>query len=150
MTYEKLKRDVLLIEHYEWSAFRFLNISSSRESNGIQPPAKSGRIKGSSLSHVRMFEQPLAVLTMRRHEKDFMLLHDRKYGDDLTLGFAAGLKSGYSGDGKDRAQAKACLLSARFLAWMETALTLAGDQKATRIRYQQSNRNRGGGIVVGQ
>jgi hypothetical protein len=42
-----------------------------------------------------MFEQPLAVLMMRRHEKDFMLRHDRKYGDDLkerASGFATGSK----------------------------------------------------------
>ena len=41
------------------------------------------------------------MLTMRRHEKDFMLRRDRKYGDDMkkrTAEFFAGLEAAeYSG-----------------------------------------------------
>src|SRR6202171_3243082 len=75
------------------------------------------------------------MLMMRRHEKDFMLRRDAKYGDDmkrraseLTIGIEnanipeaakAELKQKLSGYQRD------------FFAWMETALTLAGELKAT-------------------
>ena len=74
------------------------------------------------------------MLMMRRHEKDFMLRRDRKYGDDMKKSaseFAVAV------DGADIPVAAKAELTQKladyqrdFFAWMDTALTLAGELNA--------------------
>jgi methyl-accepting chemotaxis protein len=84
----------------------------------------------------QLHEAPLLItmLMMRRHEKDFMLRRDRKYGDDMktrNAEFTAGI------DGANIAEAEKTALKQKladyqrdFAAWMEQALMLAAEQKA--------------------
>ena len=75
------------------------------------------------------------MLMMRRHEKDFMLRRDSKYGDAMKKSaseFAADI------DGADISEAAKTELREKladyqhdFFAWMESALTLATELKAT-------------------
>jgi methyl-accepting chemotaxis protein len=89
----------------------------------------------SKVAALRM--QPLLIdmLMMRRHEKDFMLRRDGKYGDAMKNSaseFAAEI------DGADISEAAKTELKEKladyqhdFFAWMESALTLATELKAT-------------------
>ena len=75
------------------------------------------------------------MLMMRRHEKDFMLRRDPKYGDDMkkrASEFATAIEGTNVPDAA-RAELKQKLSDYQrdFFAWMETALTLAGELKAT-------------------
>lgn len=76
----------------------------------------------------------IGMLTMRRHEKDFMLRRDSKYGADLkkrAAEFAAGLdKAGIPDSGRSELKQKLADYQSDFLSWMETALTLATESKA--------------------
>ncbi|MFO1107573.1 MAG: methyl-accepting chemotaxis protein [Bradyrhizobium sp.] len=81
-------------------------------------------------------EQGLLVtlLMMRRHEKDFMLRRDRKYGDDIKKRageFTVALDKVDIPDAA-RAEVRQRLADYQrdFAAWMETALALAADLKA--------------------
>ena len=76
------------------------------------------------------------MLMMRRHEKDFMLRRDRKYGDDMKKRASefVEFEKRYSWGCKDRAQAEARLLPARLFAWMEPVLTLADELRRRRDR----------------
>jgi methyl-accepting chemotaxis protein len=77
----------------------------------------------------------VTMLMMRRHEKDFMLRRDGKYGDDMKLRaseFLAGAEnSDVSQAVKAELKQKLSDYQRDFLAWMATALTLAGELKAT-------------------
>jgi len=75
------------------------------------------------------------MLMMRRHEKDFMLRRDAKYGDDmkkraseLTIGIE---NANIPEAAKAELKQKLSDYQRDFFAWMETALTLAGELKAT-------------------
>ena len=75
------------------------------------------------------------MLMMRRHEKDFMLRRDAKYGDDmkkraseLTIGIE---NANIPEAAKAELKQKLFDYQRDFFAWMETALTLAGELKAT-------------------
>jgi methyl-accepting chemotaxis protein len=76
----------------------------------------------------------VSMLMMRRHEKDFMLRRDRKYGDELKQRgseFAAKLDSAdMPGAAKAELKQKLGDYQRDFSAWMETALALAGELKA--------------------
>jgi len=84
----------------------------------------------------RLDEQGLLVtmLMMRRHEKDFMLRRDRKYGDDIKkrgVEFVAALdKSAVPDAAKAELKQKLADYQRDFAAWMNTALTLASELKA--------------------
>src|SRR4051794_138622 len=76
----------------------------------------------------------VTMLMMRRHEKDFILRRDRKYGDEMKLRadeFTAGIASA---DVPETAKAeltrKLADYQRDFFAWMETALKLSADLKA--------------------
>jgi methyl-accepting chemotaxis protein len=76
----------------------------------------------------------VTMLMMRRHEKDFILRRDRKYGDEMKVRadeFTAGIASA---DIPDTAKAeltrKLADYQRTFFAWMETALKLSADLKA--------------------
>jgi methyl-accepting chemotaxis protein len=77
----------------------------------------------------------VTMLMMRRHEKDFMLRRDRKYGDEMkqrASEFAAGIGNATIPEAaKTELEQKLAEYQHDFSAWMETALTLAGELKAT-------------------
>jgi methyl-accepting chemotaxis protein len=76
----------------------------------------------------------ITMLTMRRHEKDFMLRRDRKYGDDMkkrNAEFVAGIeKAAVPDTAKAELKQKLADYQRDFQAWMEQALMLAGELKA--------------------
>ena len=80
-------------------------------------------------------EQSLMVnmLTMRRHEKDFMLRRDRKYGDEMKKSageFLAGVDSANISDStKVELRQRLAEYQRDFGEWMETALTLSAELK---------------------
>ncbi|MFB9263669.1 methyl-accepting chemotaxis protein [Bradyrhizobium erythrophlei] len=84
----------------------------------------------------QLHEQALLIsmLTMRRHEKDFMLRRDRKYGDEMKKSageFLAGVDSANIPDGaKTELRQKLADYQRDFAAWMGTALTLSAELKA--------------------
>jgi methyl-accepting chemotaxis protein len=74
------------------------------------------------------------MLMMRRHEKDFMLRRDARYGDDMkkrASEFAAGVDAATIPDGaKAELRQKLADYQRDFSAWMETALKLATELRA--------------------
>ncbi|MBI5322765.1 HAMP domain-containing methyl-accepting chemotaxis protein [Bradyrhizobium sp.] len=76
----------------------------------------------------------VTMLMMRRHEKDFMLRRDRKYGEDIRKRageFTAELeKAGVPDAARTELKQKLADYQRDFAAWMETALTLATELKA--------------------
>jgi methyl-accepting chemotaxis protein len=77
----------------------------------------------------------ITMLMMRRHEKDFMLRRDAKYGDDmkkraseLTIGIE---NANIAEAAKAELRQKLADYQRDFFVWMGTALTLAGELKAT-------------------
>jgi methyl-accepting chemotaxis protein len=76
----------------------------------------------------------VTLLMMRRHEKDFMLRRDGKYGDDMkkrASEFAAGIASADIPEAaKIELRQKLNDHQRDFFAWMNTALALAGELKA--------------------
>jgi methyl-accepting chemotaxis protein len=76
----------------------------------------------------------ITMLTMRRHEKDFMLRRDRKYGDDMkkrNAEFLAGLEAATIPEAaKTELRQKLADYQRDFQAWMEQALKLADELKA--------------------
>src|SRR6267154_2281351 len=75
------------------------------------------------------------MLMMRRHEKDFMLRRDAKYGDEMTKRaseFAAEIENGNIPEAaKTELKQKLADYQRDFFVWMEAALTLARELKAT-------------------
>jgi methyl-accepting chemotaxis protein len=74
------------------------------------------------------------MLMMRRHEKDFMLRRDRKYGDDMKKSaseFAAEVEGAdIPAAAKAELTQKLADYQRDFFAWMDTALALAGELNA--------------------
>jgi methyl-accepting chemotaxis protein len=89
-------------------------------------------------SQIDQLHEPALLITMlmmRRHEKDFMLRRDRKYGDDMkkrASEFTAEIeKANIPEAAKTELRQKLADYERDFFAWMETALTLASELKAT-------------------
>jgi methyl-accepting chemotaxis protein len=89
-------------------------------------------------SQIDQLHEPALLITMlmmRRHEKDFMLRRDRKYGDDMkkrASEFTAEIeKANIPEAAKTELRQKLADYQRDFFAWMETALTLASELKAT-------------------
>ena len=84
----------------------------------------------------RLHEQSLLItmLTMRRHEKDFMLRRDAKYGDDMkkrNAEFIAGLDNADIPEAaKAELKQKLADYQRDFQAWMAQALKLAAELKS--------------------
>jgi methyl-accepting chemotaxis protein len=76
----------------------------------------------------------VTMLMMRRHEKDFMLRRDGKYGDEMkkrASEFVAGLERANIPEvAKTELRQKLADYQRDFQAWMEQALKLAGELKA--------------------
>ena len=88
-------------------------------------------------SRVAQLDEPgllITMLRMRRHEKDFMLRRDRKYGDDMkkrNAEFVAGVeKADIPAAAKAELKQKLADYQRDFQAWMGQALSLAGELKA--------------------
>jgi len=79
------------------------------------------------------------MLMMRRHEKDFMLRRDAKYGDDIkkrAAEFSAALAtSRIPPSAKDDISKKLTAYQSDFFAWMDTAQKSASAQKAMSDAY---------------
>jgi methyl-accepting chemotaxis protein len=77
----------------------------------------------------------ISMLMMRRHEKDFMLRRDAKYGDEMkkrASEFTAEVdKVDIPAAAKIELKQKLADYQRDFFAWMDTALKLAGELKAT-------------------
>ena len=77
----------------------------------------------------------ITMLMMRRHEKDFMLRRDAKYGEEMkkrASEFTAGVETaGIPEAAKIELRQKLADYQRDFFAWMDTALTLARELKAT-------------------
>jgi methyl-accepting chemotaxis protein len=75
------------------------------------------------------------MLTMRRHEKDFMLRRDRKYGDEMKKSaseFSVEVENAsIPASTKTEIKQKLADYQRDFFAWMGTAMTLADELKAT-------------------
>jgi methyl-accepting chemotaxis protein len=76
----------------------------------------------------------VTMLMMRRHEKDFILRRDRKYGDEMKKRaeeFTAGLANADVPEAaKTELKQKLADYQRDFFTWMETALKLADELKA--------------------
>jgi methyl-accepting chemotaxis protein len=81
----------------------------------------------------------VTMLMMRRHEKDFMLRRDAKYGGDMKKRAAemiAGLEAVDAPTAvKDDIKQKLAAYQRDFFAWMDAALVLANEQKQTSDAY---------------
>ena len=77
----------------------------------------------------------ITMLMMRRHEKDFMLRRDAKYGEEMkkrASEFTAGIETaGIPEAAKTELRQKLADYQHDYFAWMDTALTLAHELKAT-------------------
>ncbi|HEX2656471.1 MAG TPA: methyl-accepting chemotaxis protein [Xanthobacteraceae bacterium] len=89
-------------------------------------------------SELSKFDEPRLVTTMlmmRRHEKDFMLRRNSKYGDDIKKRaneFAAELRgSSLPAGAKDDIAKKLATYQKDFFAWFDTAKIIDAEQHAT-------------------
>jgi methyl-accepting chemotaxis protein len=77
----------------------------------------------------------ITMLMMRRHEKDFMLRRDAKYGEEMkkrASEFTVGIENaGIPEAAKTELRQKLADYQRDYFAWMDTALTLARELKAT-------------------
>ncbi len=77
----------------------------------------------------------ITMLMMRRHEKDFMLRRDAKYGEEMkkrASEFTAGVEAAAIPEAaKTELRQKLADYQRDYFAWMDTALTLARELKAT-------------------
>jgi methyl-accepting chemotaxis protein len=106
------------------------------ENSGLE-----GRLRGSVHdieARVGQLHDPALLVTMlmmRRHEKDFMLRRDGKYGDEIkqrASEFVAQVENGNIPEAaKAELKQKLADYQRDFFAWMETALKLGGELKAT-------------------
>jgi methyl-accepting chemotaxis protein len=100
-----------------------------------------GRLRGSvhaieaKVEHLHEAGLMVTMLMMRRHEKDFMLRRDPKYGGEMgkrATEFSAALDAADIPEAAKAELRKALAEYQRdFQAWMETALKLAAELKAT-------------------
>jgi methyl-accepting chemotaxis protein len=88
-------------------------------------------------SRIAELQEPglvITMLTMRRHEKDFMLRRDRKYGDDMkkrNVEFVARIEKAVIPEAtKAELKQKLADYQRDFQAWMDQALVLASELKA--------------------
>ena len=126
---------------YEAYASHFRALAETRMRLGLDE--KSG-LEGTLRKSVHSAEQTLkelgeqgltnVMLMMRRHEKDFMLRRDAKYGDEMkkrAIEFTALLAAVSAGsDVKQTLTQKIADYQRDFFAWMDAAQTMAAQQKS--------------------
>ena len=120
----------------------FLAVVEQRRQLGMdEKSGLEGRLRASVHgieSQIDQLHEPALLITMlmmRRHEKDFMLRRDSKYGDDMkkrASEFTVEIeKADIPEAAKTELRQKLADYQHDFFVWMETALTLAGELKAT-------------------
>ena len=120
----------------------FLAVVAQKQQLGLdEKSGLEGRLRASVHgieAQIDQLHEPALLVTMlmmRRHEKDFMLRRDRKYGDDMkkrASEFTTGIESTNIPEAaKAELKQKLADYQRDFFAWMEKALTLAGELKAT-------------------
>jgi methyl-accepting chemotaxis protein len=126
----------------------FVAVVQARQRLGLDE--KSG-LEGALRASVQAIEVKLnelkdsrllvTMLMMRRHEKDFMLRRDPRYGEDIkkrATEMLAGLENvAIAADVKEDIQRKLADYQRDFLAWMDTALKTANEQKLTSDSYSE-------------
>jgi len=119
---------------------RFAAVVEERQRLGLdEKSGLEGRLRASVHGIESQVDQlqnaPLKVtmLMMRRHEKDFMLRRDAKYGEDMkkrASEFATGIGAAEIPDGaKAELRQKLADYQRDFSAWLDTALNLATELK---------------------
>ena len=120
---------------------RFAAVVEERQRLGLdEKSGLEGRLRASVHGIESQVDQlqnaPLKVtmLMMRRHEKDFMLRRDARYGEDMkkrASEFAAGVNAAEMPDAaKAELRQKLADYQRDFSAWLDTALKLATELKA--------------------
>ncbi len=120
---------------------RFAAVVEQRQRLGLdEKSGLEGRLRASvhgiesEVDQLQSSSLKVIMLMMRRHEKDFMLRRDARYGGEMKARaseFAAGLDAAaIAGDTKAALRQKLADYQRDFSAWMETALTLATELKA--------------------
>ena len=93
------------------------------------------------LNELKIQQLLVTMLMMRRHEKDFMLRRDPRYGKDIKARAAemiAGLDAiDLPPAVNDDIKQKLADYQRDFFAWMDTALKLANEQKLTSDAYAE-------------
>ncbi|TPQ30329.1 methyl-accepting chemotaxis protein [Bradyrhizobium guangdongense] len=119
----------------------FSAVVEQRQKLGLdEKSGLEGRLRASvhdietKVDQLRDAQLKVTMLMMRRHEKDFMLRRDAKYGDDMkkrASEFQAGVDTAPGGDdAKAELRQKLADYQRDFGAWMETALKLAASLKS--------------------
>ncbi|MCA1416449.1 HAMP domain-containing protein [Bradyrhizobium sp. NBAIM20] len=120
---------------------RFAAVVEERQRLGLdEKSGLEGRLRASvhgiesQVDQFQNSELKVIMLMMRRHEKDFMLRRNARYGEEMkkrASEFAAGLDAAAIADGaKAELRQKLADYQRDFSAWMETALKLAAESKA--------------------
>ncbi|WP_439371030.1 methyl-accepting chemotaxis protein [Bradyrhizobium sp. DASA03120] len=120
---------------------RFAAVVEERQRLGLdEKSGLEGRLRTSvhgiesQVDQLQNSQLKVIMLMMRRHEKDFMLRRDARYGDDMkkrATEFADGVDAAAIPDGsKAELRQKLADYQRDFAAWMETALKLAAELKA--------------------
>ncbi len=141
------KSDAILDGFKKYSAI-FKSMVVAKTTLGLTP--KEG-LEGALRNSVHEIEKQLnelkepkflvTMLMMRRHEKDFMLRHDPKYGEDIKKRAAeltvALDRSELAPPAKDEIKRNLLAYQRDFLAWMEGDLSVARLQKSMSSTYAQ-------------
>lgn len=106
-----------------------------------------GRLRGSvhdieaTVNKLHQSDLAITMLMMRRHEKDFMLRRDAKYGEEMkreAATFAAGLdKADIPDIAKAELKQKLADYQRDFFAWFDSALKLIVQLKATSDSFSE-------------
>jgi methyl-accepting chemotaxis protein len=127
-------------------AAHFAAVAAAKRRMGLdENSGLEGALRGSvhaietKLNELKEPRLLVTMLMMRRHEKDFMLRRDRKYGDDMKKR-ASELVTGLDAVDispaiKDELKEKLATYQRDFFAWMEVALESANEQKFTSDAY---------------
>jgi methyl-accepting chemotaxis protein len=120
---------------------RFAAVVEARQALGLdEKSGLEGRLRGSvhgiesQVDQLQNSSLKVIMLMMRRHEKDFMLRRDAKYGDEMkkrATEFTAAVDAAtIPDDAKAELRQKLADYQRDFSAWMETALKLSAEMKA--------------------
>ena len=144
---ELVRQIASIIEMFSSYERHFASIVSVQKELGLN---ESSGLEGALRASIEAIERKLndfddprievAMLMMRRHELDFMLSHDPRYGEAMKKGAIEFERSLVSAPfpplvKQDLAQ-KLQAYQRDFFAWMDAATVLANEQKATLEAYE--------------